>query len=350
MRYNKPSDKINVSSKDMSQSAEIDTASSTTSSEDATGRIQWHTGFVHAMRLYLKDYEDDIEFNEEFQLTRKPLSIDLTVVKKPDDLIIDNNIGRFFRKHNILEYKSPKDELNLETFYKVQAYALLYMISPANCDAYGAPVCENDMTISIVRAAYPRELIKDLKELGYIIREDIKNIYHVDGAQFPIQIVITKPSSDAESSGKDEKDIIWLNALTADISKDTYNDFLNNANELDSRHSMFAETIFAIVSDVNEEKIETWKEAHSMMNDAMRRIMAKELKESKDEGLAEGRSEGLAEGRSEGLVKGQDLLTEAMLTAQKENISDPAKLEELGYDKNTSVCTITALKKLGIIS
>lgn len=97
---------------------------------------------------------------------------------------------------------------------------------------------------------------------------------------------------------------------------------------------MFAETIFAIVSDVNEEKIETWKEAHSMMNDAMKRIMAKELKESKDEGRSEG----------------QDLLTEAMLTAQKENISDPAKLEELGYDKNTSVCTITALKKLGIIS
>ena len=82
-----------------------------------------------------------------------------------------------------------------------------------------------------------------------------------------------------------------------------------------------------------------------MMNDAMRRIMAKELKESKDEGRSEGLIEGLAEGRSEG----QDLLTEAMLTAQKENISYPAKLEEPGYDKNASTCTITALKKLGII-
>ena len=302
-----------------------------------TSRIQWHTGFVHAMRLYLKDYEDDIEFNEEFQLTRKPLSIDLTVVKKPDDLVINNNIGRFFRKHNILEYKSPKDELNLETFYKVQAYALLYMISPANCDTYGAPVCENDITISIVRAAYPRELMKNLKKLGYTIHEDIRNIYHIGGAQFPMQLVITKSSSDSEKSDRAEKDIIWLNALTADITEDTYNDFLNNVNLLDGKHSMFAESIFAIVSDANEKKIETWKEAHSMMNDAMRRIMAKELKESKDEGLAEGRSEG------------QDLLTEAMITAQKENISDPAKLEELGYDKNTSICTITALKKLGII-
>lgn len=118
--------------------------------------IQWHTGFVHAMRLYLMDYEDDIEFNDEFQLTRKPLIIDLTVVKKPDDLVIDNNIGRFFRKHNILEYKSPRDELNLETFYKVQAYALLYMIAPGNCEANGTPINEKDITISIVRAAYPR--------------------------------------------------------------------------------------------------------------------------------------------------------------------------------------------------
>lgn len=62
-------------------------------------------------------------------------------------------------------------------------------------------------------------------------------------------------ATSAASSGKDEKDIIWLNVLTADISKDTYNDFLNNVNELDSRHSMFAETIFAIISDVNEEKL-----------------------------------------------------------------------------------------------
>ena len=122
MRYNnKPQDKINVSNSDMSQAAEIDAATSITSSDDATGRIQWHTGFVHAMRLYLKDYEDDIEFNEEFQLTRKPLSIDLTVVKKPDDLVIDNNIGRFFRKHNILEYKSPKDERSEEHTSELQS-------------------------------------------------------------------------------------------------------------------------------------------------------------------------------------------------------------------------------------
>ena len=260
------------------------------------------------------------------------------------------------------------------------------MISPDNCNTYGNPVNEDDITITIVRAAYPREMIKELKEIGYTINEDIKNIYHINGAQFPIQIVVTKSLSDSETSiddgksrytndyGNEENDMIWLNALSANISKNTYNIFLENINQLDVKHTMFAEAILDIVSDVNEKKIETWKEEHSMMNDAMKRIMAKELKESKDEGiaeghsaglaeghsaglaegrsagLAEGRSAGLAEGRSAGLAEGQDRLAEAMITAQKENISDASRLEELGFDKRTSISTINVLRKLGIIS
>ncbi len=48
---------------------------------------------------------------------------------------------------------------------------------------------------------------------------------------------------------------------------------------------MFADTISSIVSDANEEKIEIWKERDAFMNNAMRRIMAKELQESRDEGI-----------------------------------------------------------------
>ena len=225
--------------------------------DDDKELIQWHTGFVHAMRLYLMDYEDEIEFNEEFQLTRKPLSIDLTVVKKPDDLIIDNNIGRFFKKHNILEYKSPRDELNLETFYKVQAYALLYMIAPGNCDENGSPVHEKNITLTIVRAAYPRELIKDLMEHGYTVIEQPNNIYYVEGALFPIQIVVTKPAKGFES---EKAESIWLNILSPNISKENFYKFIKSINTLDIRHGKFADTISSIVSDANENKIELWKE------------------------------------------------------------------------------------------
>lgn len=301
--------------------------------------IQWHTGFVHAMRLYLMDYEDDIEFNDEFQLTRKPLIIDLTVVKKPDGLVIDNNIGRFFRKHNILEYKSPRDELNLETFYKVQAYALLYMIAPGNCEANGAPINEKDITISIVRAAYPRELIRDLIEHGYTVLEQPYNIYYIEGAQFPIQIVVTKPSHDCQD---DEKGIIWLNALSPNISKNLFYDFLTSIRDLDTRHGMFADTISSIVSDANEENIETWKERDAFMNSAMRRIMAKELQESNEEGRSEGRSEGRLEERN--------LIKKATKAAKDNNISNVSDLEALGFDKDTAEGAISILTELGIIS
>ena len=36
------------------------------------------------------------------------------------------NIGRIFRRHNIVEYKSPKDSLSVDDFYKVYGYACFY--------------------------------------------------------------------------------------------------------------------------------------------------------------------------------------------------------------------------------
>ena len=70
------------------------------------------------------------------------------------------------------------------------------------------------------------------------------------------------------------------------------------------------------------------------MNDAMRRIMAKELKESRDEGRSEERN----------------MMKEAMLTAKTEHISDASQLEALGFDVETSHSTIAILRELGVIS
>ena len=93
---------------------------------------------------------------------------------------------------------------------------------------------------------------------------------------------------------------------------------------------MFADTISSIVSDANEEKIETWKERDTFMNNAMRRIMAKELQESKDEG--------------------RDLIKKATKAAKDNNISNAEGLEALGFDKDTAEGAISILTELGIIS
>jgi hypothetical protein len=89
-------------------------------------KIQWHPGFAAAMNLELKEYRKDLIFEKEYNLNTKPLEIDLLIIKKEASVPIENDIGSFFRGHNILEYKSPEDSLDIDVFYKSEAYAGLY--------------------------------------------------------------------------------------------------------------------------------------------------------------------------------------------------------------------------------
>ena len=79
-------------------------------------KIQWHPGFVAAMDLELREYRDGLVFEKEYNLNTKPLEIDLLIIKKEASVRISNEIGRLFRGHNILEYKSPDDHLDIDTF------------------------------------------------------------------------------------------------------------------------------------------------------------------------------------------------------------------------------------------
>ena len=79
-------------------------------------KIQWHPGFVSAMNLELCENRTDLIYEKEYNLNTKPLEIDLLVIKKDRKVQIINEIGKLFRGHNIMEYKSPKDELNIDTF------------------------------------------------------------------------------------------------------------------------------------------------------------------------------------------------------------------------------------------
>lgn len=81
-------------------------------------KIQWHPGFVAAMNLEFAKNRQDLIFEKEYNLNTKPLEIDLLVVKKNASVSISNEIGKLFRGHNIMEYKSPEDHLDIDDFYK----------------------------------------------------------------------------------------------------------------------------------------------------------------------------------------------------------------------------------------
>ncbi len=57
----------------------------------------WHQPFGAAMRLEFKDNREGLDFEEEHELSREPLRIDLLIIKKKPGVKITNEIGRFFR-------------------------------------------------------------------------------------------------------------------------------------------------------------------------------------------------------------------------------------------------------------
>ena len=110
-------------------------------------KIQWHPGFVAAMSMEFKEDREKLDFESEHNLNTRPLEIDLLVIKKEPYAEIHNEIGKIFRGHNIMEYKSPKDSLNINTFYKVIGYACLYKSYEETVNEINA----EDLTISLVR-------------------------------------------------------------------------------------------------------------------------------------------------------------------------------------------------------
>ena len=92
---------------------------------------------------------------------------------------------KIFRKHNIFEYKSPKDELNIDTFYKAVAYACLYKVLPNHVDEIPA----EEITITLIRDRKPVKLLQKLSSDGYECRKETAGIYYVSGVMFLVQII-----------------------------------------------------------------------------------------------------------------------------------------------------------------
>lgn len=88
--------------------------------------IQWHPAFCAAAELELLANCEELDFHREYNLSKKPLQIDLLVVEKLDDVSIQNEIGWIFRRYNVIEYKSPGDGMTIDDFFKTIRYACIY--------------------------------------------------------------------------------------------------------------------------------------------------------------------------------------------------------------------------------
>ena len=134
--------------------------------------IQWHPGFYGAAELEFLSNKGDLEFQREFHLSKEPIRMDLLIIKKLADVRIENELGHIFKKYNVAEFKSPDDALSIDDYYKTVGYACLYKGLGETVDQIPA----DELTISIFRESYPREMFEAMKNLGMEIKEQYPGI------------------------------------------------------------------------------------------------------------------------------------------------------------------------------
>ena len=239
--------------------------------------LQWHPAFYAGIQIELEAEADLLLFENEHQLGTKPKEIDVLIVKKERDVSIRKNIGRIFRTHNIVEYKSPKDYLSVDDFYKADT---------AQADS----IAIHDITITFVCHRYPRSLMRHLtEERGYEIHREEDGIYYITGDNIPIQLILTKELSEEQN--------LWLKSLTNELEETETAKHLIEQYGKHKGNNLY-KSVMDLIVRANKDK---FKEA-KIMCEALEELMEDELEAKRTQGLAEGLALGEALGKAKSIV------------------------------------------------
>ena len=251
--------------------------------EDRKDVLQWHPAFYADLQIEFQEETYKLMFQNEYPLSKKPMLVDILVIKKKKGEKIHKNIGRIFRTYNLIEYN---DYLSVDDFYKVYGYACFYKADTGRENEIPA----EEITITFVARNYPRKMIRHLLDVRkYTIEKIEPGIYYVCGDVFAIQIIVTGQLSPEHN--------LWLYSLTdtltdSRITKELLNEYRGKEN-----NNLYSAAMQVIVA-ANEQQ---FKEDKNMC-DALMKIINEKVDE-KAEALANERAEILANERAEILAK-----------------------------------------------
>ena len=260
--------------------------------------LQWHPAFYAGIQIELAEDAHHLSFENEHQLGTKPKEIDVLIIKKDPGVSIRKNIGRIFRKYNIIEYKSPEDYLSIDDFYKVYGYACFYKSDTSTVN----DIKVDEITISFVTKCYPRKVIKHLeKEQHLEVCKQGRGIYYVYGERFPIQFIIT--------SQLPKEMNFWLHHLTNDLKK------VEEAENLLREYKNYKDdnlhqSLMDIIVQANKE---VFKEARGMCQ-ALYELMEDEIKEREEVAEKNGEKRGEVRGKQNAFL---EMVRDGFITEQE---------------------------------
>ena len=194
--------------------------------------IQWHPAFQASIQIEFE--AEKLTFEPEHLLSKKPMQMDELIIKVAENEAIHKNIGRIFRRYNIIEYKSPDDNLTINDFYKVYGYCCFYQ---SDTDK----ICEippEELTITFICNHFPRKMVQHLKEL-------------------------------------DPKENLWLQSLRNNMSKPEEIEILLKEYET-KKSSKLYQAAMEVITRANWDAV---KEVKETMCEALKELMAEEFQE-----------------------------------------------------------------------
>ena len=263
--------------------------------KDSPEKIQWHPAFAAAMGLEFKNDYEYVRIEQEHNLSKEPLRIDLLVLKVNNtERKFSNEIGHIMKTYNIIEYKSPKDSLNIDDYYKTIAYACLYKGLEDSVDNIPA----NEITVSLVCTSRPVKTFNRLKEDGAIIEQKFPGIYYITGdTLFPVQIVVVKELDKQNHSS--------LRVLTDKADREDVEMFLKNS--IGANENWEKSDIDAILQASVSANKELYKAIRrdSGMCQALRELMKDEIDKEIEGAESRGEKRGERRGERRGEKRGE---------------------------------------------
>lgn len=249
--------------------------------------LQWHQAFYASIQIEFEKESDKLIFENEHHIGTQPKRIDVLIVKNDSQTSIEKNIGRIFRKHNIIEYKSPKDYISINDYYLVYGYACLYKSD----ESKDIKISIDDITLTLISHSYPKKLIRHLKKVHHYHVERIENgIYYIKGDFFPIQILVTKDLSNEQN--------LWLHNLTNDIRDPTVVNTLISEYEKHQKNNHYKSVMDIIVhanKDAFKEVTVVCKALEDLYWEVHGERIMREQKEAVDKAVAEAVDKAVAE-------------------------------------------------------
>ena len=276
---------------------------------DTPDKIQFHPGFYGAAELEFRLETAEIEFNIEYNLSKEPLRVDLLVVGKQNDIQLENEAGRIFKRYNISEYKSPDDGLTIDDFFNTIGYACLYKALGKTVNQ----IPEEQITVSLFRDTYPQELFRTLKESGRKIEEKYPGIYYVSGnVQFDVQIVVMNQLSPEKHSA--------FRVLSKCAKEEDVRRFLKESLTLVNQGDRAnADAVFEVSIAANSalyEKIRSDEVMCKAMEDLMKDVIAQREEDARQEGRQEERKNIAISMIKLGSIKMEEIATATGLTME----------------------------------